>query len=199
MCIIWITHSEELMTASIVFLSGAVVLSLLSFGESRERAQLRSVGRDSCTKTTVVADSSLITFRAAVPPRASVGQPIPITLTLTNHRDSTVAFVFGSLHGGLPGMRFNILITRVSDGARVWSRLGDLVAWLDIRVVDTLAAHHSVVLADSWTQKTTHGEVVPPGTYCVRGVIDVTPDDGRPHKRGLTSDPASLTIVAEDE
>jgi hypothetical protein len=185
------------MTAPIVFFGLAAALSILSSDGPRERAQLRSLVGDSCTKATAVADSSPITFRAAVPPRVSVGQPIPITLTLANHSNRGVQMSVNEQLAGLKG--FDIEITRVSDGAHVWNRSGGITVWIDVgHFVDTLAPGDSVVYADRWTQKMNNREFAAPGAYCIRGLIDVQPLDGHRHKRLFTTDAASVTIVAGD-
>ena len=184
------------MTAPLVCLAGAVALSILSMAASRERAGLRSLGGDPCTNATAAADSSPITFRADVLPRIAAGQPIPIRLTLANYSERMVPIAYSHSQAGLAEIPFDIRITRVSDGARVWGRLGELVVWTDEGGTEApLAAGDSFVYADRWTQKMSNGQFVTPGTYCIRGVIDAKPEDGRRHKRWFTSEAALVTIV----
>lgn len=162
------------MTAPIVFLAGAIALSALSVGGSVQRGELRSLSGDSCTNAVAVADSSLVTFRAVAPPRVSAGQPIPITLTLANYGNRGVRMSVNEPLAGLKG--FEIVIARVSDGAHVWNRFGRIIVWTDVgHFVDTLAAGDSVVYAERWTQKTNKGDLVSPGAYCIRGMMDVQP------------------------
>jgi hypothetical protein len=98
------------------------------------------------------------------PPRVRVGEPVPVTLRVTN----TGKQPFELYLTGRP-VAFDIIVARAS-GETVWRRLqGETVAAiLQVRI---LASGESLEFKDEWNQRTDAGESVEAGDYTLRGVL----------------------------
>jgi len=124
-----------------------------------------------------------MSFQIVVPDSVRVGEPVAITLRLTNTTDRPL--MLNLL--GRP-IAFDITVRR-TDGTVVWQRLKGAVV-SQILAVRTLQSGTSLEFKDVWRQTSTAGEPVPPGHYTVTGTL---PTDSPP---GLRSAPVSLHIVS---
>jgi len=122
-----------------------------------------------------------ITFTVVVPGSVRRGQPVPITLRLTNTGDRTLNLY-------LAGRRitFDIIVAR-PDGDVVWRRL-EQVASQQILQLKTLAPGETLELKDRWRQRTNAGADSRAGDYTVTGVI---PTDGQ----ALRTAPVRLRVT----
>jgi intracellular proteinase inhibitor BsuPI len=128
----------------------------------------------------VAADS--VKFELSTPSEVKQGEPVPVTLRLTNASDSTVTVYLQ----GRP-TAFDIEVAD-ETGRLIWRRLeGQVVA--AILAVRSLAPGESLVFEDSWPQRDQAGRQVPSGTYAVTGVL---PTDAEP----IRSRPAELRILS---
>lgn len=117
-----------------------------------------------------------------VPPEVRQGEPVPVTLRLTNTSQQPVtAYLMG---------RPTAFDIEVADqaGQIIWRRLaGQTVpAILGVR---TLRPGESLSFEESWPQRDQAGRQVPSGTYAVTGVL---PTDTEP----IRSRPAALRILS---
>ena len=114
-----------------------------------------------------------------VPPRVTVGAPVPITLRIANTAERPI-----ELHLQGRTVVFDLTVRR--GAAVVWRRLeGESVpAILQIRM---LAPGEVLELKDTWRQVDNAGRRVGPGEYSASGEI---PTDGVPLRAG----PVPLTI-----
>jgi len=93
-----------------------------------------------------------------------IGEPVPITLRLTNTNDRPV-----ELHLQGRQIAFNIIVAR-EDGTVVWRRLeGEVV--LGILQIRTLAPGEVLELTDVWRQRSKSGRPVEPGVYAIQGAL----------------------------
>jgi hypothetical protein len=127
-----------------------------------------------------VADS--MRFEIVVPDSVRVGEPVPVTLRLTNtgSKQLTVYLL------GRP-IAFDLTVRRL-DGTVVWRRLeGEVVpAILAVRQLEPGA---TLEFEEVWPQVSNAGEAVPPGDYRVTGAL---PTDA---PKPLQTSPALLRIV----
>ena len=117
-----------------------------------------------------------------VPPKVRRGEPVSVTLRLTNtSQQSVTAYLMGR------PTAFDIEIAD-QDGQIIWRRLaGQTVpAILGVR---TLGSGESLSFEESWSQRDQAGRQVPSGTYAVTGVL---PTDAEP----IRSRPAALRILS---
>jgi hypothetical protein len=133
------------------------------------------------TVTATPQQPESITFTVVVSGSAPRGEPVPITLRLTNAGDRTLTLYLTGR-----SITFDIIVAR-PDGDVVWRRL-EHVATQQILQVKTLAPGETLELQDRWRQRTNAGSSVPPGDYTVTGVI---PTDGQP----LRTAPVRLRIT----
>lgn len=122
-----------------------------------------------------------ITFAVVAPDSVRRGDPVPITLRLTN-----AGTVPENLYLTGRSITFDIIIAR-SDGEIVWRRL-EHATGQQILQVQTLAPGQTLELKDRWRQRTNAGAAVAPGDYTVTGVI---PTDRQP----LRTAPVRLRIT----
>lgn len=101
--------------------------------------------------------------------RASYGETVSMKLTLRNVSDEPVDF----LTGGRPPHDF---VVSTPDGEQVWH-------WKCAKVIQqpldsqTLQPGEEMEFTGEWEQVDNRGEPVPPGTYFVRGVLEMEPPD----------------------
>ncbi len=108
--------------------------------------------------------SDSLGFELVVPAEVRVGEPVPITLRLTNASDRPL-----ELHLLGRTIAFDISVARES-GPEVWRRLEGAVIPGILRV-EVLAPGQTLELRDVWRQRTGAGEPVGPGTYTVQGIL----------------------------
>lgn len=115
------------------------------------------------TAESPVATDSL-RLEIVAPPRVRVGEPVPVTLRVTNTGKQPVELYLT----GRP-VAFDIIVAR-PGGEIVWRRLqGETVAAiLQVRI---LASGDSLEFKDEWNQRTDAGESVEAGDYTLRGVL----------------------------
>lgn len=122
-----------------------------------------------------------VTVTVVVPESVRRGDPVPITLRLTNTgKEPENLYLTGR------SIAFDIIIAR-TDGEIVWRRL-ERATGEQILQVKTLAPGATLDLKDRWRQRTNAGGAVPPGAYTVTGII---PTDREP----LRTAPAQLRIA----
>lgn len=117
-----------------------------------------------CGAALLVPHPVTITFTVVAPDSVRRGEPVPITLRLTNTGKQTE-----SLYLTGRTITFDIIVAR-SDGQVVWRRLAHSTGQ-QILQVKTLAPGETMELKDVWKQ------AVEPGDYTVQGVV---PTDGAP-------------------
>jgi intracellular proteinase inhibitor BsuPI len=109
-----------------------------------------------------------MTLRLAVPTRVRVGEPVPVTLSVTN-RGATPLTLYLK---GRP-IAFDIVVRR-KGGEIIWRRLHGATIAMVLRV-ETVPPGDSMQLEDVWPQRTQAGAPVQPGDYTVTGEL---PTDG---------------------
>ena len=98
-------------------------------------------------------------------PQASYGETVRMKLTLRNVSDEPVSFSLG----GSPPHDF---VVTTLDGEQVWH-------WKCSRIIlallgnETLEPGEALEFTGEWEQVDNRGEPVPPGTYLVRGILDL--------------------------
>lgn len=103
-------------------------------------------------------------FDVTVPTEAAPGEPVQVTLGLTNTAGRPVTVY---LHGRPAA--FDIVVTDEAGVVR-WRRLeGQTVA--AILGVRTLQPGETAAFRDEWNQRDRSGRLVPPGDYSVVGVL----------------------------
>ena len=111
-------------------------------------------------------------FTLTAPDSVRPGEPVPISLRLTNPTDRPIdAYFLGRT------ITFDVIVRRDS-GAVVWRRLEGAVVQ-GILQVRTLAPHETIEWREVWRQQTNQGTAVEPGTYVVQGVL---PSDASPRR-----------------
>ena len=122
-------------------------------------------------------------FVVVVPRSVRLGEPVPVTLRLTNAGNQKVDLY-------LLGRRITFdIIVAGPDGRVVWRRL-EGASSQQILQVKTLAPGETLELKDVWTQRTNAGGLVPLGVYTVQGVL---PTDAAP----LQTVPVRLRITRD--
>ena len=117
-----------------------------------------------------------------VPPEVRRGEPVPVTLRLTNTSQQPVtAYLMGR------PTAFDIEIADAA-GRIIWRRLArqTVAAILGVR---TLGPGESLSFEESWAQRDQAGRQVPSGAYAVTGAL---PTDAEP----IRSRPAELRILS---
>ena len=110
-----------------------------------------------------------IDFSLEVEDQASYGETVSMKLTLRNVSDEPVDF----LTGGRPPHDF---VVSTLDGQQVWH-------WKCAKTIlhpldsQTLEPGEEMEFTGEWEQVDNRGEAVPPGTYLVRGVLDMEPPE----------------------
>lgn len=118
-----------------------------------------------------------------VPHQVAAGSPVEMTLRVENVAGRPLdLYLMGR------SIAYD-LIVEDEAGAEVWSRLHDAVLQQILRV-EHLAPGDTLVLEDSWPQRSNAGSPVPPGEYRVRGEIFT---EGEP----LTAGPVPLRIAGD--
>ncbi|HEX3233082.1 MAG TPA: BsuPI-related putative proteinase inhibitor [Gemmatimonadales bacterium] len=111
---------------------------------------------------TLVLDS--MTLHLSVPAHVRAGEPVPVTLSVTNSGASPVTLYLK----GRP-TAFDIIVRR-KGGAVVWRRLRGATLVMVLRV-ETVPAGGSLLFEDVWHQETQAGAPVEPGDYTVTGEL----------------------------
>jgi len=116
-------------------------------------------------------------FEIILPDTVRLGEPVPITLRLTNPSQKS-ATVY--LAGRPPA--FDIVVTR-TDGTPVWRRLKAAVisAILQVRV---LAPGEALKFSETWRQQDDRGRAVQPGEYRVTGILPGDPPEEQRTRTG---------------
>jgi hypothetical protein len=111
---------------------------------------------------TTAADS--MRFEIVLPDSVRVGEPVPVTLRLTNTgREPLTVYLQGR------PIAFDLTVRRL-DGTIVWRRLeGEVVS--AILAVRQLEPGASLEFEEVWRQVSNAGEAVPPGDYRVTGAV----------------------------
>jgi Intracellular proteinase inhibitor len=123
-----------------------------------------------------------IRFQVVVPDSVSLGEPVPITLRLTNRTHRTVTLYLQ----GRP-IAFDVTV-HAKDGSIVWRRLhGKVVS--AILAVRHLEPGGTLEFEELWPQVTNRGDPVSPGEYTVTGALST--DQPRP----LESAPSTFRIT----
>jgi hypothetical protein len=132
----------------------------------------------------VNAPQGSMRFEIDAPAEVEAGEPVPITLRLTNLGDRPMTVYLQ----GRP-TAFDIVVSDRA-GATVWRRLeGQVVpAILGVR---TLQPDESLTFEDVWPQRSNSGSAVGPGIYVLTGLL---PTDG---PDSLRTPPAHIRIRAD--
>jgi len=131
----------------------------------------------------VVTDAAADSLRLDldVPARVTAGDPVPMTLRVENVAERPVDLY-------LTGRTIAFdLIVEDEAGTVVWRRLHDQVVEQILRV-EQLASGDTLVLEDTWNQRSNDGAPVAPGGYTVRAEV-LTEDEP------LVAGPEPLRIV----
>jgi uncharacterized protein (DUF58 family) len=124
-----------------------------------------------------------VAFRVALPLSVHAGEPVPISLRLTNRTERPLTLVLQ----GRP-LAFDVTVTG-PDGAIVWRRLEGMVVQ-SILAVRTLEPAESLTFETRWNGRRRDGSPAPPGRYLVAGkLLTDTPD-------GLVTPPTPLDLLA---
>ena len=117
---------------------------------------------------------STIDYSLEVVSQAPYGETVRMKLTLRNVSDAPVGFVLG----GRPPYDF---VVSTADGEQVWHwKCAKIIAQpLDSK---TLKPGEELEFVGEWEQVDNRGEPVPPGTYWVRGGLNLGP----PNKKLVT-------------
>lgn len=119
----------------------------------------------------------------------SAGEPVTMTLTVTNKTEDTVFVQLG-------GQQFDLIVARASDEAVVWrwsSGKGFPAVIEDI----TLHPGDSLVFEETWDQTGDDGNPVPARDYLAQGFLATSYELSRPGLRtggGARSWPVEFTI-----
>jgi len=105
-----------------------------------------------------------MTIHLSVPARVPAGEPVPVTLTVTNPSSTPLTLYLK----GRP-VAFDVVVRR-KDGEVIWRRLeGATIAM--ILQVKTLPPGGSLRFEDVWSQRTNAGAPVGPGDYTMTGEL----------------------------
>jgi hypothetical protein len=140
----------------------AVILTALGtsglLGCTRNATALRA--RDSAVRA-----PGPLSLTLEVPVVATIGQPVPLRLTLTNTGSDTVMI-------GLPGVESQRADFVVSKGGKeVWSKLRGSTM-LDVLLTGPLVPGEATTFNAIWTQRDNHGNRVAAGAYTVQGFLN---------------------------
>jgi hypothetical protein len=103
-------------------------------------------------------------LQISVPARVRAGEPVPVTLTVTNQSDVPL-----TLHLMGRPEAFDVVVRR-AGGEVVWRRLEGATIAMILRV-ETLAPGDSLRFEDVWLHRTNAGIPVEPGDYTVTGEL----------------------------
>ena len=155
----WGREEMEATLATVDVPRGAIVIDVgcegkwpHDFGEPPEEAFLQAV------------DYSL-----ELVPQAPYGETVEMKLTLRNVGDGPVSFLLG----GLPAYDF---VVSTPDGELVWHWMCAKITLLSLDP-ETLEPGEELEFVGKWEQIDNRGEPVPPGTYLVRGVLNLDPPE----------------------
>lgn len=110
---------------------------------------------------------------------------MPLSVVLVNVGRAPAAVTLA----GAPN--FDVTVTR-PDGAVVWNRLPADVRFQDEAWLRTLRPGDTVVFRDNWRQRDTLGGRVPPGRYCVHGILFGGPS--HMELRAMRAEPVPVVI-----
>ncbi len=110
-----------------------------------------------------------IDYSLEVVSQAPYGETVQMELTLRNVSDGTVNFVLG----GRPPYDF---VVSTADGGQVWHWKCAKITLLPLDS-KTLEPGEELEFVGEWEQVDNRGEPVPPGTYLVRGVLNLDPPE----------------------
>lgn len=111
--------------------------------------------------------SEAIELHVEAPEQAAVGDLVNLRLIVEN-RSLAVA----ELRGARPYDRYSFVVTDQA-GQEVWrSRFGEDMWAVEVRW--TVAPMQEIVYDEIWNTMGNDGEPVPPGTYFVRGTVELT-------------------------
>ena len=114
--------------------------------------------------TTAHEAADSLRFTIVAPAEVRSGQPVPVTLRLTNGTDHPLpAYFLGR------AITFDIVIAK-EDGTVVWRRLEGATVE-SILQVRTLRPHESLEFRETWKQTGNDGRRVEPATYRVWGIL----------------------------
>ena len=131
--------------------------------------------------TVTPAQSDSLILQLEAPAEASAGTTIRLTLTLRNSGKQPVRVMLG----GRPPSDFVVTAT---DGAEVWRWSTDQVIQA-ILEMKTLQPDEQLQYSAEWPARDNRGTLVSPGSYVVRGVLNMDP----PEK--LETSPRKLVLV----
>lgn len=117
-----------------------------------------------------------------VPPRVAAGDPVPITLRLTNASSRTLDLYLQGRE-----IAFDIQIAD-AGGSVLWRRMEGMVPQAILQVKQ-LAPKESLELEHTWDQRRRGGGTVPPGVYTVVGLLLTESPEG------IAFGPSRLEIV----
>ena len=112
---------------------------------------------------------STIDYSLELVPQAPYGETVRMKLTLRNVGDGPVSFLLG----GLPAYD---LVVSTPDGELVWHWMCAKITLLSLDP-ETLEPGEELEFVGKWEQIDNRGEPVPPGTYLVRGVLNLDPPE----------------------
>ena len=115
-----------------------------------------------------MAQQSALRVELVAPAAVRAGEPVPVTIRITNPTDKPVDAYFVGRE-----VAFDIVVRKAAppeDTTIVWRRLfGRAVqAVLQVR---TLAPGEILLLRDTWQQLSDAGSRVPAGNYTVQGIV----------------------------
>jgi hypothetical protein len=116
----------------------------------------------------------------------AVGDPVGLTLTLSNRGAEPLVFQFND------GQRYDF-VARREDGTVVWVWSHDK-AFIQVLGTLTIAAGESRVYRDRWDQKDNNGVQVPPGRYIIEGVFPPRGAGALPGRPAADNPRVTITI-----
>ena len=129
-----------------------------------------------------MAQQSALRVELVAPAAVRAGEPVPVTIRITNPSDKPVDAYFVGRE-----IAFDIVIRRAgspsanpgapprgqprpADTSVIWHRLAGRAVQTVLQV-RTLAPGETLELGDTWRQQSDGGGRVPPGDYTVEGVV----------------------------
>jgi uncharacterized protein (DUF58 family) len=109
-----------------------------------------------------------MTLHVSVPPQVRAGEPVPVTLSVTNRGKTPLTLYLK----GRP-IAFDVVVRR-KGGPIVWRRLHGATIAMVLRV-ETVPPGDSLRFEEIWPQRTQSGAPAEPGDYTVTGEL---PTDG---------------------
>jgi len=140
-----------------------------------------------------------LTLSLRVPSEVNAGETVPLVMTLKNVTDAPIEVGLG---GSEPAFCPGFVVSR-PDGVDIWRNMdGDLPefeACPAVLSLKTLGPGEEVALGGEWKQTDHNSVLVAPGSYLVRGVLDIRLGVDTPNERGLTLETETnrLVIVGE--